>query len=41
MFDVLKVPAVSIVENMSSFNCEKCDHPHHIFGEGYLNQIKN
>ncbi|KRX10201.1 hypothetical protein PPERSA_12159 [Pseudocohnilembus persalinus] len=26
---------------MASFDCEKCGHPHHIFGEGYLNQIKN
>lgn len=36
MFDVLKVPTVSIVENMASFACDNCGHEHQIFGMGYL-----
>lgn len=41
MFDDLKVPTVSVVENMSTFECEKCGHEHHLFGPGYMNMLKN
>lgn len=35
MFDDLKVPVLSIVENMSYFKCGKCSEEHKIFGEGH------
>ncbi len=34
MFDKLKVPVVSVVENMSYFECGKCHEKHHLFGQG-------
>jgi len=34
MFDKLKVPVVSVVENMSYFECGKCGEKHHLFGQG-------
>jgi DUF971 family protein len=40
MFDDLKVPTVSIVENMSYHTCSKCSHSEHIFGLGKIEQIK-
>lgn len=35
MFDLLKIPTVSIVENMSYYKCGNCATKHKIFGEGY------
>lgn len=32
MFDDLKVPTVSVVENMANFLCDNCDKIHNIFG---------
>jgi len=40
MFDTLKVPTISVVENMSYFKCTSCDKKHKIFGLGYTNQLK-
>lgn len=40
MFDDLKVPTLSVVENMAYFNCHKCDEKHHIFGVGKVGQLK-
>lgn len=40
MFDDLKVPTISIVENMAYHTCSKCGHPEHIFGPGKIEQIK-
>lgn len=40
MFDDLKVPTISIIENMSYHNCSKCDHRDEIFGKGKIEQIK-
>lgn len=39
MFDKLNVPIIGVVENMSSFNCNKCDAKHYIFGEGGAKKI--
>lgn len=41
MFDDLKIPCVSVVENMSFFTCNKCDEKHHIFGKGKISAIKS
>ena len=41
MFDSLKVPTVSLVENMSFYQCSNCDEKHRIFGEGHTTQIKS
>lgn len=40
MFDSLKVPTISVIENMSYFKCGNCATKHKIFGHGYTNQIK-
>ncbi len=40
MFDDLKVPTISIVENMSYYTCSNCNHPDHIFGHGKIPQLK-
>ena len=34
MFDKMKVPTISVVENMSYFICDGCDKQHRIFGRG-------
>ncbi len=39
MFDTLKVPTISVVENMSYFICDSCDKEHHIFGKGALDAL--
>eukprot|EP00357_Protocruzia_adherens_P012901 CAMPEP_0115029072 /NCGR_PEP_ID=MMETSP0216-20121206/36749_1 /TAXON_ID=223996 /ORGANISM="Protocruzia adherens, Strain Boccale" /LENGTH=463 /DNA_ID=CAMNT_0002405519 /DNA_START=98 /DNA_END=1486 /DNA_ORIENTATION=- len=41
MFDDLKVPTISVVENMAHYKCSNCDHQHRIFGIGYINQLKD
>jgi len=40
MFDDLKVPTVSIVENMSYYTCSHCNHHDQIFGQGKIPQLK-
>lgn len=40
MFDELKIPILSVVENMSYFTCDNCDKKHHIFGQGYIKMLK-
>lgn len=40
MFDSLKVPTISVVENMSYYLCSNCSTKHRIFGHGYTNQLK-
>jgi len=40
MFDELKIPILSVVENMSYYVCDKCDEKHYIFGKGYVNMLK-
>ena len=34
MFDKLNVPLLGVVENMSYFECSKCNEKHYIFGKG-------
>jgi len=41
MFDDLKIPCISVIENMSFFTCNKCSTPHYLFGKGKINAIKN
>ncbi|CDW89606.1 protein mrp homolog [Stylonychia lemnae] len=40
MFDSLKVPTISVVENMSYYKCTNCETKHKIYGLGYTNQLK-
>lgn len=40
MFDDLKVPTLSIIENMSYYVCPCCNHQENIFGKGKIEQIK-
>ena len=39
MFDKLNVPMLGVVENMSYFECSKCNEKHHIFGKGGAEEI--
>lgn len=41
MFDSLKVPTISVVENMSYYKCSSCSQKHKLFGQGYTNQLIN
>jgi len=38
LFDDLKVPVLSVVENMAYFTCDKCDERHYMFGKGKVGQ---
>ena len=39
MFDKLNVPLLGVVENMSHFECTKCNEKHYIFGKGGAQKI--
>jgi len=39
MFDKLNVPMLGVVENMSYFECSKCNEKHYIFGKGGAERI--
>lgn len=39
MFDVLKVPTIAVIENMSYFICDSCETRHDIFGEGAMRRL--
>jgi ATP-binding protein involved in chromosome partitioning len=39
MFDVVNVPTLGIIENMSGFTCSNCDHVTHIFASGGGEQL--
>jgi len=39
MFDVLEVEMLGVVENMSHFECSKCNEKHYIFGKGGAEKI--
>ena len=40
MADMMKVPILGLVENMSEFRCPDCGKVHRIFGEGKAKEIK-
>ncbi len=33
MFEKVRIPVMGVVENMSYFKCDQCDHQHFLFGE--------
>lgn len=39
MANMMKIPVLALVENMSYFKCPDCDHKHYIFGESHVDQI--
>jgi len=39
MFDKLNVPMLGVVENMSYFECSKCNEKHYVFGKGGAEKI--
>jgi len=39
MFDKLNVPMLGVVENMSYFECSKCNEKHYVFGQGGAEKI--
>jgi ATP-binding protein involved in chromosome partitioning len=41
MFEEMKIPILSVVENMSYFSCDGCDKNHYIFGKGFVDMLKN
>ena len=40
MFDQLKVPTISVIENMAYYTCDSCEKKHYLYGRGYTNQLK-
>ena len=38
MADLMKIPVVGIVENMSGFRCPECGHMHDIFGKSKIEE---
>lgn len=39
MAEMMSIPILGIVENMSYFICDKCDEKHYIYGESHLEEI--
>jgi len=39
MAQMMNIPIIGIVENMSSFTCPNCGEKHHIFGESHVKEI--
>ena len=39
MFSTLEVPMLGVIENMSYFECSKCNEKHYIFGKGGAERI--
>lgn len=39
MADMMDVPVLGIIENMSYFKCDQCGKQHYIFGESHLEEI--
>lgn len=41
MAEMMNIPILGLVENMSYFICDSCDKEHKIFGESHIDQIAN
>lgn len=41
MADMMNIPILGIVENMSYFKCPECGREHHIFGQSHLEEAAN
>lgn len=41
MADLMKIPVLGMVENMSYFKCPDCDSKHSIFGESHIEELAN
>ena len=41
MADMMKIPVVGLVENMSYFECTKCNEKHYIYGQSQLDDFAN
>ncbi len=39
MADMMHIPVLGIVENMSYFVCDNCDKKHYIYGESHIDEI--
>ncbi len=39
MAEMMNIPVLGIIENMSYFKCDGCGKEHHIFGESHLEEI--
>ncbi len=39
MAEMMNIPVLGIIENMSYFKCDECGKEHHIFGESHLEEI--
>lgn len=39
MAEMMNIPIIGIVENMSYFKCDSCGKEHHIFGESHIEEI--
>lgn len=39
MANMMKIPVLGIVENMSYFKCPNCQEEHHIYGESHIEQV--
>ncbi|MGB4034154.1 MAG: P-loop NTPase [Christensenellales bacterium] len=39
MADMMKIPVLGIVENMSYFDCDRCGKRHHIFGQSDIEKL--
>jgi len=39
MAEMMNIPIIGIIENMSYFKCEECDKKHKIFGESHIEKI--
>lgn len=39
MAELMSIPVIGLVENMSSFTCPDCDKNHKIFGESHIDKI--
>lgn len=39
MANMMDIPVLALVENMSYYKCPDCGHEHHIFGESHIGEI--